>query len=60
MNIPPSGGNFFHAAGQSEGWADTTKLIVAFRSFVNTPKVEGFVRVLIENLKITSTTQNSL
>jgi hypothetical protein len=34
MKIRPVGAGLFHADGQ----ADTTKLVVAFRNFVNVPK----------------------
>jgi hypothetical protein len=30
-------GTEFHAGGQTDGWTDTTKLIVAFRNSANAP-----------------------
>ena len=36
--IRPVGAELFHADEQTDGQIDTTKLIVAFRNFVNAPK----------------------
>jgi hypothetical protein len=36
--ICPVGAELFHADGQTDGQADTTKLIVAFSNFANGPK----------------------
>ena len=36
MKIRPVGPEF-QADGQTEGWTDMTKLIVAFRNFANAP-----------------------
>jgi hypothetical protein len=38
MKICPVGDEFFHVDRQTGGWTDTTKLIVAFCSFVKAPK----------------------
>jgi hypothetical protein len=38
MKIPPVGAEMFDADGRTDGWTDMTKLIVAFRNFVNAPK----------------------
>jgi hypothetical protein len=40
MKIPPVGAELFHADGQT----DMTKLIVAFRNFVNAPESEKELR----------------
>ena len=43
-------GTEFHAGGQTDGWTDTTKLIVAFRNSANAPDkrcdwIEGYAWV---------------
>jgi hypothetical protein len=38
MNIRPAGSELY-ADGRSDGQTDMTKLIVAFRSFANAPKM---------------------
>jgi hypothetical protein len=38
MKIRPVGGELFHADGRTDRQTDMTKLIVAFRNFVNAPK----------------------
>jgi len=38
MKIRLLGAEFFHAERRTNGRIDTTKLIVAFRNFANTPK----------------------
>jgi len=40
MKIRPVGGDLFHADGRTNGRTDMTKLIVAFRNFVNGTKIE--------------------
>ena len=40
MKIRPVEGELFHAKRQTDGQADTTKLIVAFRNSANAPKNE--------------------
>ena len=39
MKIHPVGAKYFHADGGMDGQTDMTKLIVAFYSFVNAPKI---------------------
>jgi hypothetical protein len=38
MKIRLLGAELFHGDGRMNGRTDTTKLIVAFRNFANTPK----------------------
>jgi hypothetical protein len=40
MKIRPEGAELLHAEGRSDGQTDMTKLVVAFRNFVNAPKNE--------------------
>ena len=40
MKIRPVAAELFHVDGQTDGWTDMTKLIVAFRNFANTTKKE--------------------
>ena len=55
IKIRPVGSELFHAYGQTDGWTDeqrnrqtdTTKLTVAFRNSVNTPKKDYFQIVVI-------------
>ena len=39
--IRPVGAELYHADGQTDGQADTTKLIVVFSNFANAPKTAG-------------------
>jgi len=38
MYIRPVEADFLHADRRTEGWTETTKLIVVFRNFANAPK----------------------
>jgi len=38
MKIRPLGAELFHADGRTDRLTDITKLIVAFRNFVNAPR----------------------
>ena len=40
MKIRPVGAELFHADRRTDGQTDMTKIIVAFRNFVNAPKEE--------------------
>jgi len=40
MKIRPVGAELFHADGRTDGQTDMTKPIVAFRNFLNVPKMK--------------------
>jgi len=46
MKIRPVGAEFFHVDGPTDGQTDVTKLIVAFRNFVNAPTTPVSYRFL--------------
>jgi hypothetical protein len=54
----PVGAEFFHADTQKDGRTDTAKPIIAFRNFVNSPKIvyilpTQYIRVLYGSQKKT-------